>query len=158
MIDFGQDDKGRGVQHPPFSHGWLLALGVPVIGYQTDRLPAFFCRSSEYDIDFRLDKPEEIALFMKSKWDMKLQGGLVVANPIPEEFAMPESVIQQEIDFALQEAKDAGIKGKETTPFLLQKITELTEGNSLKANIELVLNNARLGSAIAIELSALSSV
>ncbi|BBL92452.1 pseudouridine-5'-phosphate glycosidase (plasmid) [Vibrio rotiferianus] len=128
---------------------YLETQGVPIIGYQTDSLPAFYTRQSEHSIDYRLESAEEIALALKAKWEMNLKGGVVVANPIPEEFAMPPEVITQAIETALKEADEQGIFGKESTPFLLARVCELTGGNSLDSNIQLVLNNARLGARIA---------
>ncbi|CAH0526140.1 pseudouridine-5'-phosphate glycosidase [Vibrio hippocampi] len=128
---------------------YLETQGVPVIGYQTDTLPAFYTRESEHSIDYRLDSAEDIALALKAKWEMGLNGGAVIANPIPEAYAMPVETITQVIEQALAEAEEQGIAGKESTPFLLARVCELTGGNSLDSNIQLVLNNARLGAAIA---------
>ncbi|WP_117232443.1 pseudouridine-5'-phosphate glycosidase [Vibrio maerlii] len=128
---------------------YLETQGVPVIGYQTDSLPAFYTRESEHGIDYRLDSADEIALALKAKWEMNLNGGVVVANPIPEEFAMAPEMITEAIETALKEADEQGIFGKESTPFLLARVCELTGGNSLDSNIQLVLNNARLGANIA---------
>ncbi|GAL18771.1 pseudouridine 5'-phosphate glycosidase [Vibrio maritimus] len=130
---------------------YLETQGVPVIGYQTDSLPAFYTRESEHGIDYRLDTAEEIAIALKAKWEMNLAGGAVVANPIPEQYAMPVETINSAIEQALAEADEQGIAGKESTPFLLARVCELTGGNSLDSNIQLVLNNARLGAAIAAE-------
>ncbi|HAS64258.1 MAG TPA: pseudouridine-5-phosphate glycosidase [Vibrio sp.] len=128
---------------------YLETQGVPVIGYQTDSLPAFYTRESEHGIDYRLDSAEEIALALKAKWEMALKGGVVVANPIPVEYAMAPELITAAIETALREAEEQGISGKESTPFLLARVCELTGGNSLDSNIQLVLNNARLGADIA---------
>ncbi|BDY06644.1 pseudouridine-5'-phosphate glycosidase [Ferrimonas sp. YFM] len=128
---------------------YLETQGVPVVGYQTDSLPAFYTRESEHSIDYRLDTPEAIAEALKAKWAMDLKGGVVVANPIPEEFAMAPQVITDAIETALKEAEEQGIGGKASTPFLLARVCELTGGNSLDSNIQLVLNNARLGARIA---------
>jgi pseudouridine-5'-phosphate glycosidase len=129
---------------------YLETHGVPVVGYQTDALPAFFTRDSAFKVDYRLDSATEIAAVLKAKWGMGLQGGMVIANPIPEEFAMPREAIDQAIEQALQESAQQGIAGKESTPFLLARVCELTGGDSLASNIQLVLNNARLASAIAV--------
>ncbi len=129
---------------------YLETHGVPVVGYQTDMLPAFFTRDSAYQVDYRLDTAAEIAAVLKAKWAMGLQGGMVVANPIPGPYAMPRAAIDQAIEQALQEAKQQGVKGKESTPFLLARVSELTGGDSLASNIQLVLNNARLAAAIAV--------
>ncbi|MGF1748936.1 MULTISPECIES: pseudouridine-5'-phosphate glycosidase [Vibrio] len=128
---------------------YLETQGVPVIGYQTSSLPAFYTRESEHSVDYRLDSAEQIAAALKAKWVMGLTGGVVVANPIPHEFAMPVEHINAVIEQALAEADDQGICGKESTPFLLARVCELTGGNSLDSNIQLVLNNARLGAEIA---------
>ena len=134
---------------------YLETHGVPVVGYQTDALPAFFTRDSAYSVDYRLDTPGEIAAVLKAKWAMGLQGGMVVANPIPAQFAMARAAIDQAIEQALQEAKEQGIAGKESTPFLLARVNALTGGDSLASNIQLVLNNARLGAAIAVAYQSL---
>jgi pseudouridine-5'-phosphate glycosidase len=133
---------------------YLETQGVPVVGYQTDALPAFFTRDSAFKVDYRLDSASEIAAVLKAKWAMDLKGGMVVANPIPEAFAMPRAAIDQAIDQALREAAEQGVVGKESTPFLLARVCELTGGDSLASNIQLVLNNARLAAAIAIAYSA----
>ncbi len=130
---------------------YLETQGVPVIGYQTDSLPAFYTRESEHSIDYRLDSAQEIAQALKAKWELKLNGGAVIANPIPEEFAMAPETITNAIETALREADEQGISGKASTPFLLARVCELTGGNSLDSNIQLVLNNARLGAQIAQE-------
>jgi pseudouridine-5'-phosphate glycosidase len=129
---------------------YLETHGVPVVGYQTDALPAFFTRDSAFKVDYRLDSAADIAAVLKAKWRMGLQGGMVVANPIPEAFAMPRAAIDLAIEQALQEATQQGITGKESTPFLLARVCELTGGDSLASNIQLVLNNARLAAAIAV--------
>ncbi|CAM3744816.1 Pseudouridine-5'-phosphate glycosidase [Vibrio aerogenes CECT 7868] len=134
---------------------YLETHGVPVIGYQTDQLPAFYTRESDQTIDYRLDSAEAIATALKAKWELGLKGGAVIANPIPQQYAMPVETINTAIEQALTEADEQGISGKESTPFLLARVCELTGGNSLDSNIQLVLNNARLGAAIAIALSDL---
>ncbi|MEY4883227.1 MAG: hypothetical protein RIS34_1081 [Pseudomonadota bacterium] len=130
---------------------YLETHGVPVVGYQTPWLPAFFTRDSGFKVDYQLDSATDIARVMCAKWAMGLQGGLVVTNPIPEAFAMPRAVIDNAVEQALKEAQAQGIGGKESTPFLLARVCELTGGDSLASNIQLVLNNARLAAAIAIE-------
>lgn len=135
---------------------YLETHGVPVVGYQTNRLPAFFTRDSEFPVDYRLDSAAHIARALHTKWAMSLQGGMVIANPIPEAFAMPRDAIDGAIEQALQEARQQGIGGKESTPFLLARVCEITGGDSLTANIQLVLNNARLAAAIGAELCALA--
>lgn len=134
---------------------YLETKGVPVIGFGTDELPAFFTRKSGFHVDYRMDEPKEIAEALKVKWDLGLEGGAVIANPIPEEYAMDSELIARVIDKALIEAQSLGVKGKETTPFLLAKIQEITGGDSLDANIQLVYNNARLAAKISKELSML---
>lgn len=135
---------------------YLETFGVPLIGYQTKALPAFFCRTSPFDVSIRLDSASEIARAMAVKWQSGLNGGLVVANPIPEQFAMPEHTINAAIDQAVAEAEDQGVIGKESTPFLLARVAELTGGDSLKSNIQLVFNNAILASEIAKEYQRLA--
>jgi len=134
---------------------YLETHGVPVVGYQTDALPAFFTRDSAYGVDYRLDSARDIAHVLHAKWSMSLRGGMVIANPIPQAYAMPRDMIDAAIAQALHESVEQGIKGKESTPFLLQRVCDITGGDSLAANIQLVLNNARLASEIARELVAL---
>jgi pseudouridine-5'-phosphate glycosidase len=134
---------------------YLETWGVPVIGYQTDELPAFYTRKSGYKLVQRCDTPAEIAKILKTKYDLKLKGGAVIANPIPEEYAMDYDYINNAINNALQEAEKQGIKGKDTTPFLLAYIKKITGGTSLDANIQLVFNNARVGAELAVEWSKL---
>ena len=136
---------------------YLETHGVAVIGYQTDTLPAFFTRDSAHKTDYRLDTADAIARVLHVKWSLSLAGGMVIANPIPEEFAMPSEVIDRAIEQALHEAAVQGIGGKEATPFLLARVTELTGGDSLTANIALVLNNARLAAQVSVALAGLSS-
>jgi pseudouridine-5'-phosphate glycosidase len=131
---------------------YLETHGVPVVGYQTDTLPAFFTRDSAFGVDYRLDSAAEIAAVLKAKWAMNLSGGVVIANPIPDPYAMPRAVIDAAIAQALQEAAEQGIAGKQATPFLLARVCEITGGDSLASNIQLVLNNARLAAAIAAQL------
>ncbi|MHA2937108.1 pseudouridine-5'-phosphate glycosidase [Vibrio sp. RC27] len=130
---------------------YLETQGVPIVGYQTDSLPAFYTRESDHSVDYRLDSPDSIASALKAKWELNLHGGVVVANPIPVEYAMPLETITDAIEQSLAEADEQGIAGKESTPFLLARVCELTGGNSLDSNIQLVLNNARLGAEIAKE-------
>ena len=122
---------------------YLETHGVPVVGFGTNEMPAFY----------RVDSPAELAQAIKAKWDLGLNGGIVVANPIPEQYQMDYDVISRVVDEAVQEAEFKGIKGKETTPFLLAKVKEITEGESLEANIQLVYNNAKVGAQLAVELS-----
>ena len=135
---------------------YLETKGVPVIGYQTDELPAFYCRDSGFGVDYRLDTPMEIAAAIRAKQVAGLAGGMLITNPIPEAYAMPQSQMSACIDQAISIASSNGIKGKAITPFLLDQIKTLTEGKSLASNIQLVLNNARLGAKIAVALSSLS--
>lgn len=130
---------------------YLETKGVPVIGYNTDKLPAFFTRTSDLRVDYNAKTPLDIAKIVKSKRDYKLNGGVLITNPIPEEFSMDPTYINAEIDKALIEMEKDGVKGKEETPYLLAKIVELTKGKSLEANIHLILNNAKLGAQIASE-------
>ena len=136
----------------PLTLEYLETKGVPVLGYGTEELPAFYTRHSGLKVDYRLDTPAELAAAYRAQRDMGLKTGMLVTNPIPEEYSMPADVINQAIDQALEEAKAQGIHGKETTPFLLAKVKELTGGDSLDANIQLVVNNARLAAAVAGEL------
>jgi pseudouridylate synthase len=128
---------------------YLETHGVPVLGYRTDRLPDFFSRESRFGVDARIDEPAEVARVMKAKWDMGLAGGLVIANPVPAEHALPPDVVDGAIAQALVEARAASVAGKALTPFLLERINALTGGTSLAANIALVLNNARLAAQVA---------
>jgi pseudouridylate synthase len=134
---------------------YLETHGVPVVGYQTNALPAFFTRDSAFSVDYRLDTPLAIAQVLHAKWQMQLAGGMVIANPIPEAYAMERGLIDAAIEQALQESQDQGIGGKESTPFLLARVCEITGGDSLASNIQLVLNNARLACAIGAELQRL---
>ncbi len=131
---------------------YLETKGVPVIGYGTDELPAFYTRHSGFGVDYRIDTPEELAAAFHAKLAMGLKGGMLVTNPIPEQYSMPADVINKAIDEAIAESQRLGIHGKATTPFLLAKVKDLTGGDSLAANIELVLNNARLAALTAVAL------
>jgi pseudouridine-5'-phosphate glycosidase len=135
---------------------YLETHGVPVVGYQTEEMPAFYTRKSGYKVDYKLDTPEEIAKMLKAKWDLGLNGGMVVANPIEEQYQMDYDIITNAINKAVKQADENGIKGKDTTPFLLAKVKEITGGDSLESNIMLVYNNASLGAKIAVELSKIS--
>jgi pseudouridine-5'-phosphate glycosidase len=134
---------------------YLETQGVPVVGYQTEALPAFFTRESGFKVDYRLDSAHAIAQAMHAQWALGLPGGMVVANPIPTEHAMERGTIDRAIAQALQEAAAQGISGKASTPFLLARVNELTGGDSLASNIALVLNNARLACAIALAYAGL---
>ncbi len=131
---------------------YLETKGVPVIGYGTSELPAFYTRSSGFNVDYRMDTPAEIAAAFMAQRDMGLKAGMLVTNPIPEEYAMDANVINGAIDMAVAEAARKGIHGKETTPFLLAKIKDITGGDSLDSNIQLVFNNARLAAKVACEM------
>ena len=128
---------------------FLETKGVPVLGYQTKELPAFYTRKSGFKVDYKMNTPEQIAKTLKAKWDVNLKGGVVIANPIPEEFAMDFDTITNAINNAVAEAEEKGIKGKDSTPFLLAKVKDITKGKSLESNIQLVFNNAKLASEIA---------
>ena len=132
---------------------YLETHGVPVIGYGTDELPAFYTRRSGFGVDYRVDSPAELAAMFRAQRDLGYKGGMLVTNPIPEEYSMDKAVIDKAIDEALAQAKAQGIHGKETTPFLLAKVVELTGGDSLDSNIQLVLNNARVAARTACELA-----
>ena len=129
---------------------YLETKGVPVIGFGTDELPAFYTRQSGFGVDYRIDTPEELAGAFKAGIEMGMKSGMLVANPIPEEFAMPKEVIDAAIAQAVNECNAKGIKGKETTPFLLARVAELTGGDSLASNIQLVFNNAKVAAQTAV--------
>lgn len=131
---------------------YLETKGVPVIGYGTDELPAFYTRRSGFGVDYRVDTPEQLAAMFKAQQELGMKGGMLVTNPIPEQYAMDKAVIDAAIEQAVAESKEQGIHGKETTPFLLARVVELTGGDSLESNIQLVLNNAIVASKTAAEL------
>lgn len=131
---------------------YLETKGVPVIGYGTDELPAFYTRKSGFGVDYQLNTPKELAEAFSVKQAVGLKGGMLVTNPIPEEYSMDSEVINKAIDEAIAESKRQGIHGKDTTPFLLAKVKEITGGDSLDSNIQLVFNNARLAAQTAAEL------
>ena len=131
---------------------YLETNGVPVVGYQTDELPAFYTRKSGFGVDYRVDSPEELASALKAKWDLGLNGGMVIANPIPEAYEMDFDTINGAINLAVEEAEAKGIKGKESTPFLLARVKEITGGDSLDSNIQLVYNNARVAAQLAVAM------
>lgn len=128
---------------------FLETHGVPVIGYGTDEFPAFYARQSGHSVDFRLDSPQAIATVLRTKWDMGIDGGAVIANPVPEAFALQPAFIDGIIEQALREASARGVRGKAVTPFLLQRVADLTGGSSLQTNVALVKHNAALGADIA---------
>lgn len=134
---------------------YLETQGVPVVGFGTDELPAFYTRKSGFAVDYRVDSVDDLAVAVKAKWDLGLNGGLVIANPIPEQYEMDYDTITTAIENALKEADEKGIKGKESTPFLLAKVKDITGGASLESNIQLVYSNAKVASQLAVELSKL---
>ena len=134
---------------------YLETHGVPVIGYGTEKLPAFYSRESKFNVDYRIDTPEDLAKSFKAQRDLGLTNGMLVTNPIPEQYAMPSDVINKAIDQAVAESVEQGIHGKESTPFLLARVAELTGGDSLHSNIELVFNNARLAAKTAVAYCSL---
>ena len=134
---------------------YLETKGVPVLGYGTAELPAFYTRQSGFGVDYRVDTPAELASIWNAKRGMGLAGGALVANPIPEEFSMDKATIDKAIGQALAECAEQGIHGKETTPFLLARIAEITGNDSLDSNIQLVFNNVALGAQISKELCQL---
>ena len=135
---------------------YLETMGIPVIGYNTDKLPTFYCHESKFDVDFNYSKPSEIAQVMLNQRNLALKGGMLVCNPISYEHSIDSSLIEKSINSSIEIAKEKNIKGKDLTPFLLEEITSITEGETLKANIELMINNARLSSKIAIEFNKLT--
>ena len=132
---------------------YLETKGVPVIGYGTEELPAFYTRRSGFGVDYRVDSPEELAAIFQAQRELDYKGGMLVTNPIPEAYAMDKAVIDAAIEQALAEAKAQGVHGKETTPFLLARVVELTGGESLESNIQLVLNNAAVAAETAARLA-----
>ena len=134
---------------------YLETMGVPVLGLDTDDFPAFYCRKSGFGVDFNAKTPEDVAAIAKVKWDMGLAGGMLIGNPVPEEYAMDFDEMSAVIDKAMAQAEEAGVKGKNITPFLLAHIVELTGGDSLKTNIQLAYNNARAAAKIAVALAKL---
>ena len=128
---------------------YLETKGVPVLGFQTQELPAFYTRTSGLKVDYQVDSPEMLAKILKTQHDLGLHGGILVTNPIPEQYSMDADAINAVIDQAIAEAQEKGIHGKETTPFLLAKVKEITGGDSLEANIQLVFNNAKLAAQTA---------
>ncbi len=135
----------------PLTLEYLETMGVPVLGYKTEELPAFYNSHSGLKVDYKVESAEEMARIIKSKRENKLVGGILLTNPIPEQYEMPKEVIDNAIATALKKMDEEGVKGKECTPFLLKTIVELTGGDSLESNIKLVLNNAAVGSEVAKE-------
>ena len=128
---------------------YLETQGIPVIGFGTDELPAFYTRKSGFGVDYRIDDVIELAAVIQTKWDLGLNGGLVIANPIPEPYAMDHETINQKNEQAILNAEKHSVKGKDITPYLLSKIKDITRGESLESNIQLVYNNAKLGAELA---------
>ena len=135
----------------PLTLEYLETMGVPVLGFKTEELPAFYNSHSGLKVDYKVESASEMAKIIKAKRDNGLVGGILLTNPIPEQYEMPKAVIDNAIETALKQMDEQGIKGKECTPFLLKTIAELTGGNSLESNIKLVLNNAAVGSEVAKE-------
>ena len=131
---------------------YLETFGVPVIGYGCDNLPAFYVQDSGYPVDYRLDTTQQVADALNVKWSLPLPGGVIIGNPVPAEYAMPNQAIDAAIEQALAELEEQGIGGKDSTPFLLKRVVELTGGDSLETNIQLVLNNARVAAQIAVAM------
>ncbi len=141
----------------PLTMEYLETKGVPVLGYQTNELPDFYTRHSGIMLEHSIKDAKEAALIIKAKRDNNLFGGILIANPIPEKYAMDQTVIDKAIEDALKDMKKEGIKGKDTTPYLLKRVTELTKGDSLESNIHLILNNASVGAKIAKEIVRLKN-
>ena len=135
---------------------YLETKGVPVIGYGTEELPAFYTRKSGFKVDYRLDTPVEVAAAFVAKRELGMAGGMLLTNPIPEQYAMDYDTINKAIDQAIKESVEQGVKGKATTPFLLARVVELTGGDSLESNIQLVYNNAKVASQTAVEISKMN--
>lgn len=135
----------------PLTLEYLETMGVPVLGFKTEELPAFYNSHSGLKVDYKVESASEMAKIIKAKRDNGLVGGILLTNPIPEQYEMPKEIIDKAIETALKQMDEQGIKGKECTPFLLKTITELTGGDSLESNIKLVLNNAAVGSEVAKE-------
>ena len=139
----------------PLTLEYLETMGVPVLGFQTNELPAFYSRKSGLKVDYSIQDYQEAAKIILEKRQNNLMGGILITNPIPEKYAMDDNIINNAIEKALNMANEQGIKGKETTPFLLKTIVELTGGDSLESNIQLVLNNAAIGAEISKEVCKL---
>ena len=136
----------------PLTLEYLETMGVPVLGYQTKELPAFYTRHSGLNVDYEIKDPKEAAQIIFEKRKNNLQGGILITNPIPEQYAMDDAIINDAIEKALKMADEQGVKGKEITPFLLKTVVDLTGGESLESNIQLILNNAAVGAEIAKEV------
>jgi len=136
----------------PLTKEYLETMGVPVIGFGSEELPAFYCRESGLKVDYVVNDEVEAAKIIRAMEDLKLGGGMIIANPVPEEYAISMEYMNEKVEEAVRAAEKEGVKGKKLTPYLLNKIKELTGGKSLKANIALVKNNARVAAKIACEL------
>ena len=134
---------------------YLETMGVPVLGYQTKDFPAFYCRKSGFGVDYELKDATEAAKIMKTKWDLGLEGGMLIGNPIPQEYELDFDEMEKVINEALDMAKKDGIRGKATTPYLLSHIKDLTDGVSFASNLQLAYNNAKVASQIAVEFAKL---
>jgi pseudouridine-5'-phosphate glycosidase len=145
----------KSVLHLGLTLEYLETHGVPVLGYGTDRFPAFYSRDSGFPLDARLETPEGIARVMQAKWQLGLAGGVVIANPIPEAHEVPRARVEAVTLHALAEARRDGVTGKAVTPYLLARVNELTGGESLEANVALVVSNARLAAEVAVAYSTL---
>ena len=134
---------------------YLETMGVPVLGYKTDDFPAFYSKKSGFKVDFNCDSAATVAKILKTKWDLGLEGGALVGNPIPDEYALPYEDMEKVINQALDMAKKDGIRGKATTPYLLSHIKDITKGESFASNLQLAYNNAAVASEVAVEFSKL---
>ena len=132
---------------------YLETMGVPVLGYKTQDFPAFYCKKSGFGVDHAAQSAADVAKIARTKWDLGLQGGLLIGNPVPDEYAMDFDEMSAVIDKALASAKEAGVKGRDITPYLLAHIVDFTQGRSLATNIQLAYNNARVAADIAVELA-----
>lgn len=132
---------------------YLETMGVPVLGLDTDDFPAFYCRKSGFGVDYNAKTPEDAAAVLKAKWNLGLKGGVLIGNPVPEQYALDFDEMSAVIDRALHSAQEAGVRGKDITPYLLAHIVEFTQGQALKTNMQLAYNNARMASRIAVALS-----
>ena len=136
---------------------YLETKGVPVIGYMTKTLPAFYCSESDYEVNFKIDSAKDIARLIHTKFELGLDGGILIANPVPKHMSMDKKIIDNAIEEAIAEMNNLGIVGKETTPYLLSKIASITDGKSLESNIALVYNNCKLGAEISVEINRLTN-
>ena len=141
----------------PLTLEWLETHGVPILGYETDEFPAFYSRQSGLPVDIRVDTPEEAARIIRTKWELGLEGGVLVTVPVPEEAELPREAAEHAIERALAAAEEGGITGKTLTPFLLSQIVHITEGRSMAANVALLKNNAAVAARIASALRGIST-